>query len=127
MEYTHIYIYIYTNLFSKFVDWPMYMRICSLIYGLEWKGFVGQFFSCAVNTLFFCCSTLIVAILARYIGSSSPEQKASSLVSLSSSRAWVADPIAGRDNRDHRNWNRDDRPSPHDPYDVRTPGADISE
>ena len=47
----------------------------------------------------------------------------SSLVLLSSSRAWVADPMAGRDNRDQRNWNRDDRDryNPHNPYEVRMP------
>ena len=45
------------------------------------------------------------------------------LVWLSSSRAWVADPMAGRDNRDQRNWNRDDRDryNPHNPYEVRMP------
>ena len=47
----------------------------------------------------------------------------SSLVLLSSSRAWVADRMAGRDNRDQRNWNRDDRDryNPHNPYEVRMP------
>ena len=71
-------------------------------------------------------SNLSVAILAQDILDRAPQNKKlffSSLVWLSSSRAWVADPMAGRDNRDQRNWNRDDRDryNPHNPYEVRMP------
>ena len=86
---------------------------------------MDQLFSCDVNTLFLWFQISQLPFW-RDILDRAPQNKKlffSSLVWLSSSRAWVADPMAGRDNRDQRNWNRDDRDryNPHNPYEVRMP------